>query len=131
MIQSVEGGHFLEGHIERLVEAYKRGLRHLGLLHDNDAYVPLGDVYTNPVRWGGLSSFGADIVKECNRLGVLVDLTHASNEAVKAALKVAAKPVIISHTNPDTRLGQNERMAGIMKPRLAKSRLNLLPMRVA
>lgn len=118
VIQSVEGGHFLEGHLERLEEAYTRGLRHLGLLHDNDASVPLGDVYTNPPQWGGLTAFGADVIRACNRLGILVDLTHASNDTVNAALKVATKPIVISHTGIDTQLGQNERMAGMMKPRL-------------
>jgi membrane dipeptidase len=48
VIQAIEGAHFLQGHIERVEEAYKRGLRHFGLLHDSDASVPLGDVYTNP-----------------------------------------------------------------------------------
>lgn len=118
VIQSVEGGHFLEGKIERLEEAYKRGLRHLGLLHDNDAIVPLGDVYTNPVRWGGLTAFGADVIKECNRLGILIDLAHANPETVDAALKLAVHPVIISHTGLDTQLGQNPSMANMMKPRL-------------
>ena len=50
VIQSVEGAHFLQGHLERVEEAYKRGLRHFGLLHDSDAPVPLGDVYTNALR---------------------------------------------------------------------------------
>ncbi|TAE50673.1 MAG: peptidase M19, partial [Bacteroidetes bacterium] len=72
VIQSVEGGHFLEGNIGRLEEAYKRGLRHLGLLHDNDASVPLGDIYTNPAKWGGLTEFGIHVIKECNRLGILI-----------------------------------------------------------
>lgn len=118
VIQSVEGGHFLEGKTERLQEAYNRGLRQLGLLHDNDASVPLGDVYTNAAQYGGLSAFGADIIKECNRLGILVDLAHASNDTLDAALKVATKPVLISHTGLDTRLGQNPFMAKMMKPRL-------------
>ncbi|MEO6283160.1 MAG: membrane dipeptidase [Dyadobacter sp.] len=118
IIQSVEGGHFLEGKVERLEEAYKRGLRHLGLLHDNDAMVPLGDVYTNPVRWGGLTAFGADVIRECNRLGILIDLAHANPETVGAALKLAVHPVIISHTGLDTQLGQNPEMAKMMKPRL-------------
>ncbi|QEC78230.1 dipeptidase [Mucilaginibacter ginsenosidivorax] len=118
VIQSVEGGHFLEGRIERLEEAYNRGLRHLTLLHDSDASVPLGDVFTNPARWGGLTTFGADVIRECNRLGILVDLGHASAETVAAALKVAKHPVIISHTGLDTQLGQNENMARMMRPRL-------------
>ncbi|SDP01576.1 Zn-dependent dipeptidase, dipeptidase homolog [Mucilaginibacter sp. OK268] len=118
VIQSVEGGHFLEGQLDRLGEAYHRGLRHLGLLHDSDASVPLGDVYTNPARFGGLTAFGADIIKECNRLGILVDLAHANADTVAAALKLATHPVIISHTGLDTQLGQNQLMARMMRPRL-------------
>jgi membrane dipeptidase len=118
VIQSVEGGHFLEGHLDRLDVAYGRGLRQLGLLHDHDASVPLGDVYTNPAQYGGLTPFGTDVIKECNRLGILIDLTHASNTTIDAALKVSTKPMIISHTGLDTQLGQNANMANMMRPRL-------------
>lgn len=118
VVQSVEGGHFLEGKLERVEVAYNRGLRQLGLLHDSDASTPLGDVYTNPPKWGGLTPFGADVVRECNRLGILIDLTHCSNEAINDALKLSAKPVIISHTGLDTQLGKNEFMAKMMRPRL-------------
>lgn len=118
VIQSIEGGHFLEGHAERVQEAYDRGLRHLGLLHDSDASVPLGDVYTNTPQWGGLTAFGATIIKECNRLGILIDLAHANQQTVAAALKLSTRPVIISHTGLDSQLGQNPNMARMMKPRL-------------
>lgn len=118
VIQSVEGGHFLEGQLERLEVAYKWGLRHLGLLHDSDASVPLGDVYTNPAKWGGLTAFGTAVIKQCNKLGILVDLTHCSNDTINAALKVATQPVLISHTGLATLLGQNANMAHIMMPRL-------------
>ena len=118
VIQSIEGGHFLEGKIERVEIAYNRGLRHLGLLHDSDASVPLGDVYTNTPQWGGLTSFGAQVIKECNRLGILIDLAHANLETLTAALKTSSKPTIISHTGLDTRLGQDANMAKMMRPRL-------------
>ena len=118
VIQAVEGGHFLQGHIERAEEAYCRGLRHLGLLHDSDATVPLGDVYTNPPRYGGLTTFGAAVIKECNRLGILIDLAHANMETTEAAFKVTTRPVIISHTGLDTQLGTDPRMAQMMRPRL-------------
>jgi membrane dipeptidase len=118
VVQSVEGAHFLEGRLERVEEAYRRGLRHFGLLHDSDASVPLGDVYTNPQRWGGLTEFGAKVIKECNRLGMLVDLAHANVETVVAALKITTKPVIVSHTGLDSQLGQNPSMARMMKARL-------------
>ena len=61
VVQAVEGGHFLEGQIGRVQEAYGRGLRMLGLLHDSDATVPLG---------------------------ILIDLTHCSTDTVAAALKL-------------------------------------------
>jgi len=118
VIQSVEGAHFMEGHLDRLGEAYHRGSRHIGLLHDSDASVPLGDVYTNPAQWGGLTAFGADVIKECNRLGILIELTHASNKTIDDALKLTIHPVLISHTGLDTQLGHNEQMAKMMRPRL-------------
>jgi membrane dipeptidase len=118
VIQAVEGAHFLQGHLERVEEAYKRGLRHLGLLHDSDASVPLGDVYTNPPRFGGLTEFGAAVIKECNRLGILIDLAHANMQTTQAALKLTTRPVIVSHTGLDTQLGSNPRMAEMMRPRL-------------
>jgi membrane dipeptidase len=118
IIQSVEGGHFLEGKIERLKPAYDRGLRVLGLLHDNDAAVPLGDIYTKEPVFGGLSAFGKEVLRECNKLGILVDLTHCSNKAIDDALQISTKPIIITHTSLDTQLGKNEKMAQMMKPRL-------------
>lgn len=119
IVQSTEGAHFLEGHLERIEEVYKRGLRHLQPLHDRDDMVtPLGDVITNPPHLGGLTSFGREVIQECNRLGILVDMAHASPETVLGALKVAKHPIIVSHTNLDTWTGKDLRMAEMMKAHL-------------
>ena len=119
IVQSVEGAMFIEGRLERVEEAYKRGVRHLQLLHQQDDMVsPLGDVITSPAHLGGLTAFGANVVKECNRLGILVDLAHATPETVLGALKVATQPLIVSHTGLDSRTGGNPRMAEMMKPHL-------------
>ena len=119
IVQTVEGSHFIEGHLDRVEEVYKRGVRHLQLLHERDDMVsPLGDTNTAPAHLGGLTPFGAEVVKECNRLGIVVDLAHASHETVLGALKVATQPVIVSHTSLDSRTGGNPRMAEMMKPRL-------------
>ena len=120
VIQAVEGAHFVEGNIELIEIAYNRGLRHLGLLHDNPSFVPVGDIYTNPEKYGGLTASGIDIVKECNRLGILVDLTHCSDNAINDTLEVATKPVLTSHTGLNTRPGNDERVARMMMPRLIK-----------
>jgi membrane dipeptidase len=119
IVQTVEGSQFIEGRLERVEEVYKRGLRDLQLLHERDDMVsPLGDVITAPAHLGGLTAFGAEVVKECNRLGIVVDLAHASPETVLGALKVATQPVVVSHTGLDSRTGSNPRMAAIMKPHL-------------
>ena len=119
IVQTVEGSQFIEGHLERVQEVYSRGVRHLQLLHERDDLVsPLGDTNTASPHLGGLTSFGAEVVKECNRLGILVDLAHASHETVLGALKVATQPLIISHTSLNTRTGADPRMAEMMKPRL-------------
>jgi membrane dipeptidase len=99
IVQSTEGAQFIEGHLERIEEAYKRGLRHLQIVHEQDAPAsPLGDVYTAPAHLGGLTPFGAQVIKECNRLGIVVDLAHGTSETVTGALKAATQPFIISHT---------------------------------
>ncbi len=119
IVQTVEGAQFIEGHLDRVEEVYKRGVRHLQLLHMRDDMVsPLGDVITSPAHFGGLTAFGAEVVKECNRLGIVVDLAHASPETVQGALKVATQPLIVSHTGLDTQTGKNPKMAEMMKPHL-------------
>jgi membrane dipeptidase len=119
IVQTVEGSQFIEGRLERVEEVYKRGVRDLQLLHERDDMVsPLGDVITSPAHLGGLTAFGAKVVKECNRLGIVVDLAHATPETVLGALKVATQPILVSHTGLDSRTGSNPRMAEVMKPHL-------------
>jgi membrane dipeptidase len=118
VIQSIEGGHFIENNVERIQLSYNRGVRHLGLMHDGQTNPPMGDIYTEKPQFGGLTKLGKDTIEECNRLGILVDLTHCSNDAMLQALEVSSKPMIISHTGLNTQLGTNEKMATMMMPRL-------------
>jgi len=91
----------------------------LGLLHDSDASVPLGDVYTNPPRFGGLNRIRG-VRHQRNAIGwaMLIDLAHANMQTTEAALKVTTGRSSISHTGLDTRLGSDPRMAQMMRPRL-------------
>ncbi|HVM89995.1 MAG TPA: membrane dipeptidase [Puia sp.] len=118
VIQSVEGGHFIEGKLERIKTAYDRGLRHFGLMHDGQTTPPMGDIYTDTPQYGGLTQWGIDTIKECNRLGILIDLAHCNNVAITRALEASTKPMLISHTGLSTQLGTDERMAKMMMPRL-------------
>jgi membrane dipeptidase len=118
VIQSVEGGHFIEGKLERIKTAYDRGLRHLGLMHDGQTAPPMGDIYTDSPQYGGLTQLGIDVIKECNKLGILIDLAHCSNDGINKALEQSSKPMLISHTGLNTQLGSNMGMAKMMMPRL-------------
>ena len=118
VIQSVEGGHFIEGKLERIQTAYDRGLRVLGLMHDGQTTPAMGDIYTDEPKYGGLTQLGINAIKECNKWGILIDLTHCNDEAINRALKTSTKPMLISHTGLNTQLGTNEKMAKMMMPRL-------------
>jgi membrane dipeptidase len=96
IIGDAEGLDFLDGKLERLEEAHQRGLRHLQLVH----YTPndIGDFQTGVVLHHGLTEFGAEVIRECHRLGFVCDVAHATEEMVKQAVKVATKPLLLSHT---------------------------------
>lgn len=96
IIGDIEGCDFLDGRLERLEEAYRRGVRVVQLVH----YIPndIADFQTGADRHGGLTDFGARAIQELNRLGVLVDVAHATEPAVRRAAKVATKPLLLSHT---------------------------------
>lgn len=98
IIVSSEGADFLEGKIVRLDEAYDRwALRHLQLTHYR--VNELGDIQTEPSVHGGLTAFGAEVIRHCNRRGIVVDVAHGTFDLVKAAAKVTAKPLVLSHTS--------------------------------
>jgi membrane dipeptidase len=99
VIQAIEGAQFVEGKLERLEVLYSRGLRVVQPVHNvDDLVAPLGDIYTQPGHLGGLTPTGAEFIKECNRLGIVLDLTHGTFDMVKAALKITTQPIIYSHT---------------------------------
>jgi membrane dipeptidase len=96
IVADVEGLDFLEMKLERLEEAHRRGVRHVQLVH----YTPndIGDFQTGAVTHQGLTAFGAEVIRACHRLGFVCDVAHASEDMVKQAVKVATKPLLLSHT---------------------------------
>ena len=96
IIADIEGLDFLETKLERLDEAHQRGVRHAQLVH----YTPndIGDFQTGAVTHNGLTPFGAEAIRACHRLGFVCDVAHATEETVKQAVKVATRPLLLSHT---------------------------------
>jgi membrane dipeptidase len=96
IILDIEGLDFLEKKVERLEESYRRGVRTMQLVH----YTPndIGDFQTGAVVHNGLTPFGADVIRACHRLGIVVDVAHATAKTVDHAVGVATKPLLLSHT---------------------------------
>lgn len=116
-ILGMEGAEFLEGDLGRVERSFADGVRVLTLVHYFRGGV-VGDVMTSAPVHGGLSSFGRDAVKEMNRVGVLVDVSHCSEQTAYDALEVATKPLLITHTDIE---GGNRRNARFVSEGLARA----------
>lgn len=109
VIVSAEGGDFLEGQLDRIDEAYARyKMRHLQLTHYR--VNELGDIQTEDPVHNGLSDFGADVIRRCNTLGIVVDVAHGPYELVKRAASVSSKPLVLSHTSLSEHPGARSRL---------------------
>ncbi len=100
-ILSHEGADPIEGNLSRVQLFYGWGLRVLQLLHFR--INELGDIQTEPPKHQGLTPFGHDVVKEMNRLGMIIDVAHAHAETVRGILAESRHPVMDSHTRPAAR----------------------------
>jgi len=95
IVLAVEGAAFIETDARPLKTAYGLGLRHLQLVHYTRNAI--GDIQTEPPEHPGLTQLGKQIVRECNRLGILVDLAHCTEAAVIDALAISRAPMVWSH----------------------------------
>lgn len=94
----MENGAGIEGDLANLVHFYNRGIRYITLTHSADNLI--GDSsYDETATWGGLSDFGRDVVREMNRLGIMVDISHVSDDTAYDVLEVSEVPVIASHSS--------------------------------
>jgi microsomal dipeptidase-like Zn-dependent dipeptidase len=91
----VQGGHVLEGDVSNLERLHERGVRMLALAHVMDN--ALVGSNTGAER-GGLKGLGREVIAECERLGILVDLAHMSNAGIREALPLLTRPFVLSHT---------------------------------
>jgi membrane dipeptidase len=92
----LEGGSMIASSMAALRHFHARGVRYMTLTHWRTT--PWADAATDPPQHGGLTASGREVVREMNRLGILVDLSHVSPETMAAALDVAEAPVIFSHS---------------------------------
>jgi membrane dipeptidase len=93
----MEGGHAIENSLGALRAFYDMGARYMTLTHS--ASIDWADASTGEDLHGGLTAFGEEVVREMNRLGMLVDLSHVAPSTMSDALNVSEAPVIFSHSS--------------------------------
>jgi membrane dipeptidase len=94
---AVEGGHSIDNSLAVLRAYHRLGVRYMTLTHTDT--LDWADAATDKPRHGGLTEFGESVVREMNRLGILVDISHVSADTMRHALKVSKTPLIASHSS--------------------------------
>ena len=94
---AVEGGHCIEDSLANLRRLFDLGARSMTLTHADT--LSWADAATDEPHHGGLTDFGVEVVREMNRLGMLVDLSHVSPDTMRAALRVSTAPVVFTHSS--------------------------------
>src|SRR3989454_6846069 len=96
-LMGIEGGHAIENSLPTLREFYRLGVRYMTLTWNNTN--DWADAARGEKKHHGLTDFGKDVVREMNRLGMLVDVSHVSDETMSDALDVSTAPIIASHSS--------------------------------
>ncbi len=97
----MENGSPINGDLNNLQIFYDRGIRYITLTHAKSNHIS-DSSYDDNKQWGGLSPFGEKVVREMNRLGIIVDISHVSDEAFFDAVRVSKAPMIASHSSMRT-----------------------------
>lgn len=96
-LMGIEGGHAIEDSLFALRDFYRLGVRYMTLTHNNTNN--WADACCDAARHNGLSEFGKEVVREMNRIGMLVDVSHVSDKTMADVLDISTAPVIASHSS--------------------------------
>jgi membrane dipeptidase len=96
-LMGIEGGHAIEDSLFALRDFYRLGVRYMTLTHNNTNN--WADSCCDAARHNGLSEFGKEVVREMNRVGMLVDVSHVSDKTMSDVLDISTAPVIASHSS--------------------------------
>jgi membrane dipeptidase len=116
-LMGVEGGHAIENNVRLLREFYRLGVRYMTLTwsNTNEWADSSGDIKSPTVEHHkGMTDFGKDIVREMNRLGMMVDISHVSDDTFYQAMQVSRAPVIASHSSSRKLTGHPRNMTDDM-----------------
>jgi membrane dipeptidase len=96
-LMGIEGGHAIEDSLMALRDFYRLGVRYMTLTHNNTNN--WADSCCDTAKHNGLSEFGKDVIREMNRIGMLVDVSHVSDKTMSDVLDVSTAPIIASHSS--------------------------------
>jgi len=96
-LMGIEGGHAIENSLSALRDFYRLGIRYMTLTHNNTN--DWADACCDEGRHAGLSEFGKEVVREMNRIGMFIDISHVSDETMNDVLDITSAPVIASHSS--------------------------------
>ncbi len=94
----MENGSPIEGNLENLKHFYDRGIRYITLTHTENNHICDSSFDKKP-KWNGLSPFGKKVISEMNRLGIIIDISHATDSTFYQVIKYSKAPVIASHSS--------------------------------
>jgi membrane dipeptidase len=94
----MENGSPIEGDLANLQHFYDRGIRYLSLTHGKNNHLS-DSSYDETTGWEGISEFGAEVIREMNRLGIMIDVSHVSDDAFWQIMDITKTPVIASHSS--------------------------------
>ena len=95
-LMGIEGGHSIQNRLEHLRNYYRLGVRYMTLTWNNTN--DWADASGDSARWSGLNDFGIEVVREMNRLGMMIDISHVSDDTFWDVMQHTSKPVIASHS---------------------------------
>ena len=96
-LMGIEGGYAIENSLSALRDFYRLGIRYMTLTHN--VTLDWADAHNDQPKNNGLSDFGKEVVREMNRLGMLVDISHVSKKVMDDVLDITTAPIIASHSN--------------------------------
>src|SRR6185369_7449991 len=115
----IEGGHAIENSLSALREFYRLGVRYMTLTHNNTN--DWADACCDEAKHNGLSDYGKEVVREMNRLGMFVDISHVSDKTMSDALDVSKAPVIASHSSARVFSNHKRNIPDELLKRIAKN----------
>ncbi|WPB81777.1 dipeptidase [Archangium violaceum] len=95
----IENGSAIEDSLQNVAHFHQRGVRYITLTHSKDNQISDASFNSGKRTWNGLSPFGKQVVAEMNRVGIMVDVSHLSDDAIRQAVELSQVPVIASHSS--------------------------------